>query len=104
MFYVISLTHTMRHEKYITLWRPDNKGYCYSKENAGLYETPKKDYHDSCDNMPISEEDAEKLFKKLPYDNVEKDMIPNNKETWKILNAKMTKNGLVKRDVVQAVP
>lgn len=96
MYYIISLTHTMRHEKRLTLWRHDNKGYCYSKENAGLYESPKKGYHDSEDNMPIKKESAEKLFKKLPYDGDLLDMIPNNKETWKVLNVKMTKNGLVK--------
>lgn len=38
--YIVSLTHTMRHEKYVTLWRPNNSGYCYSKEMAGFYETP----------------------------------------------------------------
>ena len=98
MYYIISLVHTMRHEKYITLWRPTNAGYCYSKDNAGLYETPEKGYHDSNYNTPVKAEDAEKLFQKFPYDNVLKEMIPNNKETWKILNVKMTKDGLVKRD------
>lgn len=99
MYYIISLTHTMRHEKYITLWRPRNAGYCYSKNNAGLYGVPQKGYHDSDSNMPISVEDAEKLFQKLPYDGITKDMIPNNKETWKFLNIKMTKDGLFKRNV-----
>ncbi|MCL1671738.1 hypothetical protein [Elizabethkingia ursingii] len=96
MNYIISLTHTRRHEEYITLWRSNNAGYCYSKENAGVYESPEKGYHDSDDNMPISVEDADKLFQKLPYDGIEKDMIPNNKETWGLLGVKMTKNGLIK--------
>ncbi|MCT3662555.1 hypothetical protein HZR00_08530 [Elizabethkingia anophelis] len=96
MNYIISLTHTRRHEEYITLWRPNNAGYCYSKENAGVYENPERGYHDSDDNMPILTEDAEKLFKKLPYDGVEKYLIPNNKETWSLLGVKMTKNGLIK--------
>lgn len=94
--YVISLTHTMRHEKYITLWRPNNAGYCYSKEMAGFYEKPKCGYHDNDDNMPISEDEAKELFQSLPYDGVMKMMIPNNKENWAKLKVKMTKYGLKK--------
>ena len=48
--YIVSLTHTMRHEKYVTLWRPNNSGYCYSKEMAGFYENPEYGYHDNDDN------------------------------------------------------
>ena len=94
--YIVSLTHTMRHEKYITLWRPNNAGYCYSKEMAGFYENPEYGYHDNDDNMPISEDEANKLFQELPYDGVLKMMIPNTKESWAKLGVKMTKNGLVK--------
>ncbi|MBF05009.1 MAG: hypothetical protein CMP76_17165 [Flavobacterium sp.] len=94
--YIVSLTHTMRHEKYVTLWRPNNSGYCYSKEMAGFYENPEYGYHDNDDNMPITEEDAKELFKELPYDGVLKMMIPNTKEIWKKLGVKMTKKGLVK--------
>lgn len=96
MYLIISLTHTRRHEDFITLWRANNAGYCYSKENAGVYEAPEKGYHDSDNNMPISVEDAEKLFQRLPYDFTEKDMIPNNEDVWKKLGVKMTKNGLKK--------
>lgn len=96
MFHVISLTHTNRKDKFITLWRPKNAGYCYSKQMAGIYETPEKGYHDSDSNMPISIEKADELFKELPYDGELKMMIPNCKETWKALNVKMTKDGLQK--------
>jgi hypothetical protein len=96
MYYIISLTHTMKGEKYLTLWRANNQGYCYSKENAGLYETPKEGYHDSEDNMPVTTEQAEKLFQKLPYDHVLKDMIPNKKATWDILNVRMGRKNLKK--------
>jgi len=94
--YIISLTHTMRHEKYITLWRPKNAGYCYSRELAGFYEKPKYGYHDNDQNMPISQEEANELFEEVLYEGVLKMMIPNNKETWEKLDVKMTKNGLVK--------
>jgi hypothetical protein len=39
-FYIISLCHTAKREKFITLWRPNNSGYCFSKENAGIYLNP----------------------------------------------------------------
>lgn len=61
--FIVSLTHTMRHDKYITLWRPNNCGYCYSKENAGFYEKPEKGYHDNGGNLPISDDLAAQLFK-----------------------------------------
>lgn len=96
MYYIISLTHTNKSDKYITLWRPNNKGYCYSKENAGIYETPKEGYHDSEDNMPISKEQADKLFVSLPYEGEEKLMIINTKAVWEVLGVKMGKNGLSK--------
>lgn len=95
--YIVSLTHTMRHEKFITLWRPNNSGYCYSKDMAGFYENPKPFYHDNEDNMPISVDKAEELFQELPYDGVLIMMIPNTKESWEKLGVKMTKDGLVKR-------
>lgn len=94
--YIISLTHSYKHEKYMTLWRPDNAGYCYSKDNAGFYENPKYGYHDNDDNMPIYEEEAAELFQELPYDGVLKMMIPNNKESWEKLGVKMVRNNLVK--------
>ena len=94
--FIVSLTHTQKHEKYITLWRPNNSGYCYSKEMAGYYEKPKYGYHDNDFNMPISDEEANELFQELPFDGVLKMMIPNTKESWEKLNVKMTHKGLVK--------
>jgi len=94
MYYIISLTHTMKSEKYLTLWRANNQGYCFSKENAGIYETPKEGYHDSDLNMPITTDQAEKLFQNLPYDNELKFMIPNKKSTWEVLNVRMARKHL----------
>jgi len=98
MYFIISLTHTNKGDKYITLWRPNNAGYCYSKESAGRYETPQKDYHDSETNMPISEEVADELFIYAKYDfNGEKlHLIPNCGAVWNSLGIKMTKHGLQK--------
>lgn len=97
MYYIISLTHTMRHEKYITLWRPNNAGYCYSKENAGVYESYIEGYHNSENNMPIIVKELDLFFKQTEYDRKIKEMIPNSKATWDLIGVKMTKDGLKRK-------
>jgi hypothetical protein len=98
MYYVISLKHTMRNEKFITLWRPDNKGYCMNKEWAGTYETIEEGYHNSEGQLPIKVEDAEGLFiRDTEYWGVPHLAMPNTKAVWDMLGVKMTKNGLVKK-------
>jgi len=98
-YYIISLKHTEKRDEYITLWRPNNAGYCYSKESAGTYEIPEKGYHDSDDNMPLSEEKADKLFIIANYDGTEKHMIPNCSAVWKQLGIKITKKGDLIRSI-----
>lgn len=36
-FYVISLKHTRRTDRYVTLWKPNDRGYCFRTTNAGRY-------------------------------------------------------------------
>lgn len=36
-FYVISLKHTPKRDRYVTFWRPDDKGYCWKLSRAGKY-------------------------------------------------------------------
>jgi hypothetical protein len=36
-YYVISVKHTQREHKYITVWRTDNCGYCWPLSWAGKY-------------------------------------------------------------------
>ncbi|WP_198387826.1 hypothetical protein [Burkholderia ubonensis] len=36
-YYVISNKHTRRENRYVTLWCPDDKGYCFRTSNAGRY-------------------------------------------------------------------
>lgn len=37
LYYVVSVKHTVRDNLYITIWRPDDKGYCWALCNAGRY-------------------------------------------------------------------
>lgn len=52
-YYVISLEHTGKKDKYITLWRPENRGYAYPLELSGRYNGYEAGYHNSEDNVPI---------------------------------------------------
>lgn len=36
-YYIVSVKHTLRNNKYITIWRPDDRGYCWALCNAGKY-------------------------------------------------------------------
>jgi len=97
MYYIISLVNTQKHEKWITMWRSNDAGYAFSKENAGVYPCPKPGYHDSDINMPILIEEADKLMIEAEYDGKLKRMIPNIPVIWQRLGVKMTtRNGLVK--------
>jgi len=44
-YFIISFKHTGRKNKYITLWRPNNAGYCYPIELAGQYNGYEDGYH-----------------------------------------------------------
>lgn len=52
-YFVVSLKHTNKTDKYITLWGPDNAGYCYSFERAGKYKGYEHNYHNMEGNIPI---------------------------------------------------
>lgn len=99
MYYIVSLTHTIPTDKYITLWGPNNAGYHFSKQLSGLYLEPEKGYHDSEGNMPITAELADSLFQRVDYFGEIKDMIPNNARSWQALGVKMSRkqHGLTRR-------
>jgi hypothetical protein len=97
MHYIICLTHTQKNEPFITLWRPDNAGYCWSKDWAGQYESPKEGYHDSADNLPILIEDAEKLFLTVNVEGAEHKRMPNCKAVWDALGVRMGRHNLEKQ-------
>jgi len=53
MFYVISLKHTSKTDRFLLLWRENNAGYTYGTNSAGRYEKVVPDYHDSEGNLPL---------------------------------------------------
>lgn len=79
----------------MTLWRPENSGYCWGLESAGKYEKPVHDYHDNETNQPIPIENGA-VF--LTYGMMESGEIGiiNNSENRKKLNLQYKKGVLIK--------
>jgi len=97
MYYIISLKHTAKSDKIISLWRPDNSGYCMIAKLAGIYEKPIEGYHDSEDNIPILVDDAKKLFQPDPFSTLSPALVLlNNKKVHEFLGVKMGKRRLEK--------
>ncbi|MGP5106054.1 hypothetical protein [Pseudomonas helleri] len=90
---VLSLKHTHRRHKAITLWRPNDSGYCWALERAGIYEETlvleRLGYYNSgCSNIAVSFELAQRLAVDIEYDTKEFGIcLPNNAKTWKQLLA-----------------
>lgn len=92
-YIVISLKHTFRRHKAITLWRPDDRGYCWTLSRAGRYaESQVLDhlgyYNTGYDDIAVPLELVEKLASEVEYDHKEFGLcLPNNAETWRRLLA-----------------
>lgn len=96
MYYVISLKHTHKQNKYITLWRPNNRGYCYAQDQAGQYPEYKDGYHNTeGDSTPIEVSQLDGFFIDAVIDGKPKKAVPNCKQVWEMLGFKMTNRGLV---------
>lgn len=88
-FYILSLVNTLRHEEFVTLWRPNNSGYTFYKEGAGIYLDIMKGYHDSDDNMAIKLSFAKTLFVERMIEGKLQLVIPNVKSSWDKLGVSM---------------
>lgn len=87
-FYIIlSLKHTRKDESQITLWRANNQGYTTCLEYAGKYQKYEDGYHNSENNLPISND----LLKKL---DIGKRADEYGDEVTVILNTKHNHNVL----------
>jgi len=78
-YYIVSLKHTNRKDKYITLWRPKNAGYCWPLELAGVYDGYQHGYHNSgpTENVPVPA--AEIPAKLLIKDGLGRECMANNR-------------------------
>ncbi|MDF3868436.1 hypothetical protein P3W53_28530 [Pseudomonas denitrificans (nom. rej.)] len=94
-FIVISVKHTKRRHKAITLWRPADRGYCWTLERAGRYEEAHVlhslgYYNSGCTNIAVPLELAEQLAANVEYDTKEFGIcLPNDAATWQQLLAQV---------------
>ena len=91
-YYILSVKHTRAEDKYFTLWKPNDHGYCQAKEAAGVYHQLKKGYHGDESNIPIPLEAAEELFLKVGSLHV----IPNVRRVRKELGLRIKEGSIVK--------
>lgn len=87
-YIVISLKHTKKRHKAITLWQANDSGYCWKLETAGLYKEAdvleRLGYYNSgCSNIAVPVEVVRELCQKVEYENLEFGVcLPNNASTW----------------------
>lgn len=92
-YIVISLKHTKRRHKAITLWRSDDMGYCWKLESAGIYpESRVLDhlgyYNSGCSNIAVPVELVRDLSREVEYDTKEFGIcLPNTGAVWSRLLA-----------------
>lgn len=92
-YIIISLKHTNRRHRAITLWRPDNRGYCWTIERAGAYQEPSVleslgYYNTGHSDIAVPASLVQELAKEVEYDTKEfGQCLPNDAATWKRLLA-----------------
>lgn len=92
-YYVVSIKHTMRDHLYITIWRPDDRGYCWALSRAGRYDSENimrhLDYYNSgCSNVAVPCEvlDAVAVAPRPGHhDNDAGPCVENNRANWKLI-------------------
>lgn len=96
---IISVTHTIRSHRYITLWAPNDRGYRWRLSGAGRYSKEcvmeHLDYYNSGSNIAVPASIVESLARPgdpRDFDGITLDMpvsellvIPNNKAVWEKL-------------------
>lgn len=100
-YIVISVTHTLREHRYITLWAPNDCGYRWRLSGAGRYPHDQVmahlDYYNTGSNIAVPAEIVESVARAgdpRDFDGVTLDMpvsellaVPNNKAAWQTLLA-----------------
>ncbi|MNX57242.1 hypothetical protein D3C86_880580 [compost metagenome] len=99
-YYVISVHHTQRQDRYITIWAPDNRGYRFRLQTSGKYSEAciraSPDYYNSgCSNIAVpcqvvdaiaSDGDPTEFAPALPLDALPR-VVMNTRANWKTLIA-----------------
>lgn len=95
-FYVISVHHTHRRDRYILLWRPDDKGYTYRTSTAGRYPEDQIRahlgyYNTGCENIAVPVDVIDPLTVMTTpldqFDGADGPALLNTRANWKVLLA-----------------
>lgn len=100
VYYFISLKHTKKEDEYVSLWRPDSKGYCYQKKDAGIYEQKDVDLLkdlDHNDTMPIEVYGLDPLFITVTDHGKELQRVPNCKAVWNMLGVTFKGRDMIRK-------
>lgn len=96
-YIVLSLKHTKRRDKAITLWRPDDAGYCWTLEPSGVYTEAEimghlAYYNSGCSNVAVPAELVIDLCETVEYETQQIGLcLPNRAGVWsKLLAAVIT--------------
>jgi len=91
-YIVISVKHTKRTDPYITLWNPEDEGYCFRIEAAGRYDQGRilaniSYYNSGCDSVAVRHDDLIALAVQVKKGYLGNDglVIPNNAKSWKTI-------------------
>lgn len=93
--FIVSLSHLQRKDRYITFWRPDDKGYAYPLSWAGRYSEARVraslDYYNTgAANIAVPCEVVEPMAVEPRPGDIENDAGPvvlNNAANWRRLIA-----------------
>lgn len=95
-FIIVSVNHTQRRDKYITLWNPNNAGYCYRTEVAGIYTKDDvmnnlKYYNSGSNTVAVDAEVIKSLAVPVEKGYLDNDgmVVKNNAANWKKIKEAM---------------
>lgn len=96
MKYLVSLKHTNIKDEKFTLWRPNNRGYCWYKEWAGVYKNIENGYHDNDHTIPIDADSPCFNCMERGENGEWLTYIQNNATNMALLGIKKTRKGFVR--------
>lgn len=94
-YYVVSVHHTKRHDHYITVWRPDDRGYAYPLSWAGKYAEERVMaalgyYNSGCSNVAVPCDVLDRIAVPPAPRMIDGDAGPvvvNNAASWRAIKA-----------------
>lgn len=97
LHYIVSVHHTLRDDLYVTIWRPDDRGYCWALSRAGKYDRSNVMahlgyYNSGCSNVAVPcavLDDIAIPPKPGHHDNDAGPVVPNTRASWKLILANL---------------